>query len=107
MFRSSCELTSSHFMCLIEVSQDLHKVIRGSLPPSGLAPFCTLSASHCFPRTGHLWQLDGRRKGPVCHKSGTTPERLLDDAADVVKRFAEVTNSISFNLIALSAPQSD
>ena len=51
---------------------------------------------------GRLLQLDGRRPAPI--DCGATSEAgLLKDTAAVVQRFAEITNSISFNLIALAA----
>jgi ubiquitin carboxyl-terminal hydrolase L3 len=51
---------------------------------------------------GKLWQLDGRRAGPVCH-GPTSPDTLLQDTVAVVKQFIERTNSLNFNLITLSA----
>ncbi|GAX81734.1 hypothetical protein CEUSTIGMA_g9162.t1 [Chlamydomonas eustigma] len=53
-------------------------------------------------RKGRLLQLDGRRPRPIdC--GATTESTLLQDTAGVVKKFAELTHSISFNLIALAA----
>jgi len=53
------------------------------------------------PPAGKLWQLDGRRRGPVCH-GATAPGSLLQDTAEVVKQFVERSKSISFNLVALA-----
>lgn len=57
-----------------------------------------LAAHHVWPANpadhrrpapaGKLWQLDGRRAGPVCH-GPTTPDSLLGDAARVVKEFVD------------------
>ena len=57
-------------------------------------------------REGFLYELDGRRAGPVCH-GPTTPATLLSDAAAVAKRFMEHSASLSFNMIALAAPAAD
>lgn len=57
-------------------------------------------------RGGRLYQLDGRRAGPVDH-GATTPETLLQDAAAVVRKFVESSSSLSFNVIALAAGGSD
>ncbi|KXZ44273.1 hypothetical protein GPECTOR_70g504 [Gonium pectorale] len=55
---------------------------------------------------GHLWELDGRRAGPVC-RGPTSPETLLKDAAAVVQQFISRSNSISFNVLALTATPAD
>eukprot|EP00197_Chlamydomonas_leiostraca_P006148 CAMPEP_0202860686 /NCGR_PEP_ID=MMETSP1391-20130828/2315_1 /ASSEMBLY_ACC=CAM_ASM_000867 /TAXON_ID=1034604 /ORGANISM="Chlamydomonas leiostraca, Strain SAG 11-49" /LENGTH=242 /DNA_ID=CAMNT_0049539909 /DNA_START=41 /DNA_END=769 /DNA_ORIENTATION=+ len=56
---------------------------------------------------GHLWQLDGRRAGPVYHGS-TSADTLLEDAAGVVAQFvARAEGSVNFNLIALAAAGGD
>ncbi|KAF5837710.1 peptidase C12, ubiquitin carboxyl-terminal hydrolase [Dunaliella salina] len=51
-------------------------------------------------KDGHLWQLDGRRRAPVCH-GPTTQDKLLESSAQIVKQFAEKSQSISFNVVAL------
>lgn len=57
----------------------------------------------CFVNNdGSLYQLDGRRKGPVFH-GVTTSDTFLLDVANVVRQFVERSKSISFNLLALSA----
>ncbi|GJN89922.1 hypothetical protein Rhopal_002911-T1 [Rhodotorula paludigena] len=53
---------------------------------------------------GCLIELDGRRNSPVNH--GEIKEGLLEDTVAVVKRIIELTQSIQFNLVALS-PASD
>jgi ubiquitin carboxyl-terminal hydrolase L3 len=56
---------------------------------------------------GTLWELDGRKSQPINH-GPTVPERLLQDAVEVVRReFVERTESINFNLIALAAAGGD
>lgn len=57
----------------------------------------------CFvEREGRLWELDGRRPGPIDH-GPCTAETLLQDTARAVKRdFIEKSNSLQFNLIALA-----
>lgn len=51
--------------------------------------------------SGKLWELDGRKAGPVCH-GDTTPENLLSDAARVVKGFMERDpEDVRFNIVAL------
>ncbi|KAJ9505398.1 hypothetical protein QJQ45_009575 [Haematococcus lacustris] len=57
-------------------------------------------------KDGLLWQLDGRRQGPVCN-GPTSPNTLLQDAAAVVKQFAERAKSIHFNLLALAAAETE
>ncbi|GAA6009211.1 ubiquitin carboxyl-terminal hydrolase [Rhodotorula paludigena] len=49
---------------------------------------------------GCLIELDGRRNSPVNH--GEIKEGLLEDTVAVVKRIIELTQSIQFNLVALS-----
>ncbi len=52
--------------------------------------------------TGTLWELDGRRRGPVPH-GPTSPDTLLQDSAAVIKEFIETSNSLNFSLVALAA----
>lgn len=55
----------------------------------------------------HLWQLDGRKAGPIDHGE-TTSESLLRDVAAVIKKnFVEKANSLNFSLVALAAAQED
>lgn len=49
-----------------------------------------------------LWELDGRKKTPICHGE-TTQETLLQDAVNVVKQFmARDPTSVLFNMVALT-----
>jgi len=51
---------------------------------------------------GSLWELDGRRKSPVCH-GPTSSETLLRDAVRVVKEFmARDPGEVRFNMVALA-----
>ncbi|RWS16222.1 ubiquitin carboxyl-terminal hydrolase isozyme L3-like isoform X2 [Dinothrombium tinctorium] len=50
---------------------------------------------------GRLYELDGRKAGPVCHGS-TTRDTFLEDAAVVCKRFMDnCPNNINFTAVAL------
>ncbi|GLC50969.1 hypothetical protein PLESTB_000452000 [Pleodorina starrii] len=51
---------------------------------------------------GQLWELDGRRAGPVC-RGATSEESLLSDAARVAQEFISRSNSLTFNVLALTA----
>ncbi|GAA5936104.1 hypothetical protein JCM3775_003582 [Rhodotorula graminis] len=55
---------------------------------------------------GFLIELDGRRNSPVNHGK-LTDKGLLDDAVAVVRRIMDLTNSIQFNLVALSPAGED
>lgn len=55
---------------------------------------------------GTLWELDGRRRGPVPH-GPTTPESLLPDAAAVIRKLIATTECLNFSLVALAPPQED
>lgn len=49
-----------------------------------------------------LYELDGRKEGPVCH-GPTTQENLLKDACQVVKKFMERDpEEVRFNIMALA-----
>ncbi|GAA6049990.1 hypothetical protein JCM3770_001902 [Rhodotorula araucariae] len=54
---------------------------------------------------GFLVELDGRRNSPVNH--GKIEHGLLDDTVAVVKRIMDLTQSIQFNLVALSPASND
>ncbi|BGP54693.1 hypothetical protein JCM8202_003200 [Rhodotorula sphaerocarpa] len=54
---------------------------------------------------GALIELDGRRNSPINH--GPIQEDLLNDTVKVVKRIMELTQSIQFNLVALSPATDD
>ena len=54
-------------------------------------------------KEGRLWELDGRKTGPIDH-GASLPGALLADAAAVIKvNFVERANSLNFSLIALTA----
>lgn len=55
---------------------------------------------------GFLIELDGRRNSPVNHGK-LTDKGLLEDAVAVVRRIMDLTNSIQFNLVALSPAGGD
>ena len=58
-------------------------------------------------REGHLWELDGRKLGPIDHGASSS-ESILKDVATVIKKiFVEKTNSVNFSLMALAAPVQD
>ncbi|KAL0329445.1 UNVERIFIED_CONTAM: Ubiquitin carboxyl-terminal hydrolase 3 [Sesamum radiatum] len=51
---------------------------------------------------GQLYELDGRRAGPITH-GASSPSTLLQDAAKVIqKSIAKNPDSINFNVIAIS-----
>ncbi|KAK4718773.1 hypothetical protein R3W88_017111 [Solanum pinnatisectum] len=51
---------------------------------------------------GQLYELDGRRAGPITH-GASSPNSLLKDAARVIKKIIEKNpDSINFNVIAIS-----
>ena len=55
------------------------------------------------PVEGRLWELDGRKSGAV-DRGETCSERLLRDAAAVIKKnFVDKANSLNFSLMALAA----
>ncbi|GIL51422.1 hypothetical protein Vafri_7413 [Volvox africanus] len=54
---------------------------------------------HC---NGHLWELDGMRAGPL-RRGPSSPETLLHDSARVVQDFISRSNSLTFNVLALTA----
>ncbi|XP_014675872.1 PREDICTED: ubiquitin carboxyl-terminal hydrolase isozyme L3-like [Priapulus caudatus] len=52
---------------------------------------------------GHLYELDGRKPGPVNH-GPSSPETLLQDAARVCKQFMERDpDEVNFTVVALAA----
>ncbi|KAG2442345.1 hypothetical protein HXX76_002431 [Chlamydomonas incerta] len=57
-------------------------------------------------RNGQLWELDGRRAAPVC-RGPSSPDTLLADAARVVKEFVSRSNSLNFNVLALTQTPAD
>lgn len=56
----------------------------------------------CFlEREGSLYELDGRKAGPVNH-GPTTPESLLKDSVMVIRGFMERDpDNVQFNMVAL------
>ncbi|GAB2274207.1 Ubiquitin carboxyl-terminal hydrolase 3 [Dionaea muscipula] len=51
---------------------------------------------------GALYELDGRRSGPVCHGI-SSPSTLLQDATKVIKQIIQKTpDSVNFNVMAIS-----
>lgn len=50
---------------------------------------------------GKIWELDGRRAGPICHGEGSKGT-LLEDVAWVVQReYIEKADTINFSLMAI------
>lgn len=54
-------------------------------------------------REGRLWELDGRKAGPVDHGASSAGGLLRDVAAVVRRNFVERSSSLNFSLIALAA----
>lgn len=55
--------------------------------------------------SGGLWELDGRKVGPVYHGK-TERISLLQDAARVIKKeYIETSQSLDFNMMALAASE--
>ena len=53
-------------------------------------------------KDGAIYELDGRKDGPIKHGE-TTDETFLEDAADVCKKFiSKLPNSLDFNVVALT-----
>jgi ubiquitin carboxyl-terminal hydrolase L3 len=51
---------------------------------------------------GELYELDGRKAGPISH-GASSPATLLKDATKVIKKMIEKNpGSLNFNLIAIS-----
>ena len=59
----------------------------------------------CFSHVdGHLYELDGRKNGPINHGK-TAPSTLLADACAVVREYmARDPDEVRFTIVALSAP---
>jgi ubiquitin carboxyl-terminal hydrolase L3 len=56
---------------------------------------------------GQLYELDGRKAGPVCHGS-TTPMTLLNDSVVVLKQFMERDpGEVRFTILALAPRQEE
>ncbi|XP_022158456.1 ubiquitin carboxyl-terminal hydrolase 3 [Momordica charantia] len=56
---------------------------------------------------GKLYELDGRKSGPISH-GATSPSNLLKDAAQVIKgMIAKNPESLNFNVIAISKKSGD
>ncbi|KAK2168815.1 hypothetical protein LSH36_14g12000 [Paralvinella palmiformis] len=56
-------------------------------------------------KSGKLIELDGRKDGPIIHGS-TTEDTLLEDSAEVVKKFmSRDPDSLKFTVIALVKPE--
>lgn len=57
---------------------------------------------------GSLYELDGRKQGPVRHSSTTNSDTLLKDATKVVKEFMERDpGELRFTILALAPKQED
>ncbi|MCE3051477.1 Ubiquitin carboxyl-terminal hydrolase 3, partial [Datura stramonium] len=51
---------------------------------------------------GQLYELDGRKSGPISH-GASTPSSLLQDAAKVIQKMMQKNpDSMNFNVIAIS-----
>lgn len=77
---------------------------EGDTAPPGADENVLLHFVALVHRAGCLYELDGRKKRPINH-GPTSPDRLLQDAAVVVRKFVELSNSHNFSLMALSAAQ--
>jgi hypothetical protein len=64
------------------------------------------SHADVMTRTGQLWELDGRRRGPIPH-GPTKPDTLLADAVEVVKQQIARIPSVNFSLVALAPTLAD
>ncbi|CAG0914897.1 unnamed protein product [Notodromas monacha] len=54
------------------------------------------------PAEGKIWELDGRKEGPVCH-GNTTPDTFLEDGIKVCQAFMQANpNENRFTIVALA-----
>jgi ubiquitin carboxyl-terminal hydrolase L3 len=81
-------------------SSSTNKTGRGQLEDQLITHFVSL-----VHVKGSLYELDGRKEGPVCH-GPTSPETLLQDACKVVKTFMDRDPlELRFTILALAPSQ--
>ncbi|PAA77116.1 hypothetical protein BOX15_Mlig012197g1 [Macrostomum lignano] len=58
-------------------------------------------------RSGQLWEMDGRRNGPICH-GATTEDQFLLDSAKVMQKYIDRQgkDDVHFSVIALAEGES-
>lgn len=73
----------------------------GSSEVPGIDDAINLHFVALVEKNGMLWELDGRRAGPICHGK-TSHDTLLADCARVVKTdYVDKRDAITFSLMAL------
>jgi predicted HD phosphohydrolase len=92
-----------HLLNICHVSKQEHAEQGATAAPDANADV-DLHFAAFVPVNGHLWELDGRKTGPVNHGT-TSVESLLRDVAKVVREsFMErAGENFNFSLIALAA----
>lgn len=97
MASHSCSCSALvHVPCCIPAVHMLHMLHAPSMLEDALVPGTqkvgaqpiSQARPRCCPTAGSLYELDGRRNGPVVH-GPSSEESLLEDAAKVVQRFIE------------------
>ncbi|KAF2585122.1 hypothetical protein F2Q70_00034464 [Brassica cretica] len=93
----------THFICLACV--DGSKFSHQPKKDQNTESFKHTSISvlnHIAYYAGELYELDGRKAGPISH-GASSPATLLKDATKVMKRFIEKNpDTLNFNVIAIS-----
>ncbi|KAK9835334.1 hypothetical protein WJX81_003115 [Elliptochloris bilobata] len=79
---------------------------EGATAPPPLEEAVNLHFAALVERDGRLWELDGCKSFPIDH-GPTSPATLLHDAAGVARAFMASTESLSFTLLALAAPDQE
>ncbi|KAK9805650.1 hypothetical protein WJX72_010011 [[Myrmecia] bisecta] len=79
---------------------------EGDTTPPALDEVVDLHFVALVHQSGCLFELDGRKAFPINH-GPSTPDTLFKDAIAVVRKFMSTTDSVNFNLIALTTPQTE
>ncbi|KAK4434878.1 Ubiquitin carboxyl-terminal hydrolase 3 [Sesamum alatum] len=103
-FKSTAKMDPSERAAFLENDRDM-EVAHSVAATAGDTEASADVDTHfiCFTCViGQLYELDGRRAGPISH-GASSPSTLLQDAAKVIQKFIQKNpDSINFNVIAIS-----
>lgn len=93
-----------HYIYLMFLLHTLQNAAReGVTPAPSVDEEINLHFVAFVQHDGKLYELDGRRAGPICHSSSCSKKTFLTDVARVIQtEYIEKSDAVNFSVMALA-----